>query len=394
MIDTRGARRRATAPAPTRVTFPTRTPMWSRALVDQGAIVVGRDDDPRACVGRHDFERGVRRHPESAGHEPHARRLQRGGAAAAIAAGAVAAGLGTDTGGSVRIPAALCGVAGFAADAGRAVHRGASLLALDAVIIRASLGKALMTSRCSRASRRHRHPRARRMAVGAAGRCLPTCRRSRPTRRYSPASRACGPHAAHAFHPGPRRPRKTCSTASMATPSRPSSLTEEAASNISRRSDEARIAAHYSEETRRRLGLARGGEPARLMRGHSRRGTASRIGSRQRWPSWDYLLVPTCACLPPTLDASAVSIGAWSGTVRHALMTYTAPFNVAGFPAISIPLWSTGCSLPAAMQIVAHPGDDGALLKIAAEIERIVHADPGPASQPASSPAAEGALHP
>lgn len=42
-----------------------------------------------------------------------------GGTAAAIAAGILPAGLGTDTGGSVRIPAALCGIAGFRPSTGR-----------------------------------------------------------------------------------------------------------------------------------------------------------------------------------------------------------------------------------------------------------------------------------
>lgn len=42
-----------------------------------------------------------------------------GGTAAAIAAGIVPAGLGTDTGGSVRVPAALCGITGFRPSTGR-----------------------------------------------------------------------------------------------------------------------------------------------------------------------------------------------------------------------------------------------------------------------------------
>jgi mandelamide amidase len=42
-----------------------------------------------------------------------------GGTAAAIAAGIVPAGLGTDTGGSVRVPAALCGIVGFRPTLGR-----------------------------------------------------------------------------------------------------------------------------------------------------------------------------------------------------------------------------------------------------------------------------------
>lgn len=42
-----------------------------------------------------------------------------GGNASAVAARIVPAGLGTDTGGSVRIPAALCGIAGFRPTTGR-----------------------------------------------------------------------------------------------------------------------------------------------------------------------------------------------------------------------------------------------------------------------------------
>ncbi|MFJ9655742.1 amidase family protein [Streptomyces microflavus] len=46
------------------------------------------------------------------------------GTAAAVAAGIVPAGLGTDTGGSIRIPAALCGVFGFRPSTGRYPSQG------------------------------------------------------------------------------------------------------------------------------------------------------------------------------------------------------------------------------------------------------------------------------
>ncbi len=58
-----------------------------------------------------------------------------GGAAASVAAGIVAVSIGTDTGGSVRVPAALCGVAGLRPTHGTAPLRGIAPLApsLDTV---------------------------------------------------------------------------------------------------------------------------------------------------------------------------------------------------------------------------------------------------------------------
>src|SRR5205823_66012 len=51
------------------------------------------------------------------------------GACASVLEGSAAAAIGTDTGGSVRVPAALCGLAGYRASLGRGDWRGAAHLA-------------------------------------------------------------------------------------------------------------------------------------------------------------------------------------------------------------------------------------------------------------------------
>src|SRR5437588_156592 len=51
------------------------------------------------------------------------------GACASVMEGSAVAAIGTDTGGSVRVPAALCGLAGYRASLGRGDWRGAGHLA-------------------------------------------------------------------------------------------------------------------------------------------------------------------------------------------------------------------------------------------------------------------------
>lgn len=89
-----------------------RTAPALRRLEDEGAVVVGR-------TGLHEFAFGFSSENPWFGpvHNPWDSRLSpggsSGGSAAAVASGIVPIALGTDTGGSIRVPAALCAVAGL-----------------------------------------------------------------------------------------------------------------------------------------------------------------------------------------------------------------------------------------------------------------------------------------
>ncbi len=102
--------------------FYRKTPSASASVVtrleDAGAVIVGR-------TGLHEFAFGFSsenpwfgpvRNPWDPATSPGG---SSGGSAAAVAAGLAAVGIGTDTGGSVRVPAALCGLVGLKVTHGR-----------------------------------------------------------------------------------------------------------------------------------------------------------------------------------------------------------------------------------------------------------------------------------
>jgi amidase len=85
-------------------------------LRQAGAIIVGKNTLPELGVwGTTDGYRGVTRNPRSPAHTSGG---SSGGSAAAVAAGMVPLAVGTDALGSVRIPAAACGIFGFKFGAG------------------------------------------------------------------------------------------------------------------------------------------------------------------------------------------------------------------------------------------------------------------------------------
>ena len=118
--------------------FEATVPARSAVVVDRleaaGAVIIGR-------TGLHEFAYGFTsenphfgpvRNPWDPSLSPGG---SSGGSAAAVAAGIVPAAIGTDTGGSVRVPAALCGVVGLKVTHGRVPLTGVTPLApsLDTV---------------------------------------------------------------------------------------------------------------------------------------------------------------------------------------------------------------------------------------------------------------------
>ena len=104
---------------------PTETSAHIARLVDAGAIVIGKTNTPE--FGHKGVTDNRLFGPTSTPFD-----LSRnaggssGGSAAAVAAGIVPLAQGSDAGGSVRIPAAWCGVVGFKATFGRIANTGGS----------------------------------------------------------------------------------------------------------------------------------------------------------------------------------------------------------------------------------------------------------------------------
>jgi amidase len=89
------------------------------------------------------------------------------------------------------------------------------------------------------------------------------------------------------------------------------------------------------------------------------------------WETYDVVVTPALAQRPVRIgEIDACSDNPWDDFHRSGLFTpYTALFNVTGQPAISVPLFHGDDGLPTAIQIAGRPADEATLLSLSAQLE-------------------------
>jgi aspartyl-tRNA(Asn)/glutamyl-tRNA(Gln) amidotransferase subunit A len=88
---------------------------------------------------------------------------------------------------------------------------------------------------------------------------------------------------------------------------------------------------------------------------------------RRAFEGIDLLATPSTPAVAPPIGASVLDNGE---ELRSGLLRLPGPFNTTGFPAISLPCGFTGSGLPVGLQLAAAPRREGLLLRVARGFER------------------------
>ena len=85
---------------------------------------------------------------------------------------------------------------------------------------------------------------------------------------------------------------------------------------------------------------------------------------------WDAVLTPTLAHVPaPVGGLRDDGDPAADFQAQKEFTPFTAPYNVTGQPAISLPQWWSPAGLPIGVQLVGRPGDESTIISLAAQLE-------------------------
>jgi aspartyl-tRNA(Asn)/glutamyl-tRNA(Gln) amidotransferase subunit A len=86
----------------------------------------------------------------------------------------------------------------------------------------------------------------------------------------------------------------------------------------------------------------------------------------------DALVLPSLPIPAPTIGANSVQVGATAEPVRNLMLRLTQPFNVTGHPAIAMPAGVTKDKLPCSVQLVGRRMQTDALLRVALACETLI----------------------
>ena len=340
------------------------------ALKEQGAVLVG-------TTNMHEFAAGVTSDNPHFGPVRNPWDQERvaggssGGSAVAVATGMAAGALGTDTAGSVRIPAALCGIVGFKPTYGRVSRLGVIPLApsLDTVgvlaqtawdaaaLLQAISGKDKTDMTTVDAPSKNYIESLSDTFSGA---------RVGVVRRYFHDD--IDPRVEENFEGFCSRLREIGCTVGEADLGPVEEVYDkwlvirlaEATAFHQRWLDS--VPELYGADVRRFLELGRDLRAVDYVSAlNARPGTIERFS--QAMSRFDFLVAPTTSIPAPKVGQSAASIEGKEVSVYSALNRLTLPFNYVGFPAASIPSGLVG-GLPLGVQVIGGLFQEAALLRL------------------------------
>lgn len=360
----------STAPG---LSYPMRDAAAVRRLREAGAVLIGK-------TRTHEFAWGnvtpPVRNPWDLERVPSG---SSGGTGAAVAAGLCAAGMGSDTGGSIRMPAAVCGIVGLKATFGR--------ISRDGVVPHSwSLDHAGPLTRtvadCAHLLQ----------ALAGYDPADPACQ-AQPVPDYTKALGrpikslrlgVCRNHFFERNHPDVEDAveraiddlaGKGARVHEFEIPLLEYGLGAifaiELASSTAYHDASLRAGRvqHFQPDVRSLVEIGRFVTGADYLKAEQYR-TVLMQAFRDVFARVDAVVTPTTPIPAWKIDAKTMEVGGKAESVLAASWRFTYPFNLAGLPAISIPCGFTREQLPIGLQIAAKPFDEMTVLRVAHAYER------------------------
>ncbi len=331
-----------------------------RRLRDSGAVIVGITRVPELCIWpMSDDPKGVARNPWAPAYSAGG---SSGGSGSAVAAGMVPIAHGTDGMGSVRLPAAICGLVGIKPGSGvvgdpdalswfgMSTHGCLATTVADAALMLSVLADRTDLAEVAEPVAPLRIAVSTRAPLG-----MPVTRRIRTTVTAAAAELADEGHEVTRATPD----YGVTLVGGMAA--RWLAGPAEQADGLDLDLLQRRTRAHVA--VGRMLGRAGLIRPRTVERWQRR---AARF-----FEEYDVLLTPTFATAPP--KARAWHRRGWLPNVLTSarFAPFTGPWNLAGFPVMTVPAGRDASGLPLGLQLVAAPGQENLLCSVAAQWERI-----------------------
>ena len=346
-------------------------------LKEAGAIILGK-------TNLHEFAYGVTTNNPHFGPTRNPWDLSRipggssGGSAAAVAAGLCYGSIGTDTGGSIRIPAALCGIVGLKPTFGRvsvvdviplsprldcvgplARSSADTALLLDPIFVRGEKEASL------RSATRSKSPSLRGFRIGVPKNFFP---------------KIVSVEVAYGFENALRVLRKLGATLKEA--SIPLLQETEDAGNQIAWAEATHYHQHagwfparpgdYGEDVRTRLELgAKVTATTYLQALEQREAFIGGLHAAMADAKLDALAVPTTPIPAPAIGEEATAVCGTNHPTRALLLRNNRPANLGGLPAISVPCGLTPDGLPVGLQLIGCVTDEALLLRIARAFESV-----------------------